>query len=85
MASIAIQGGRGETPYCALVWAMKGWSGVPKQGGCLRIRVLILVQRRRTKRISCKGQATSPPPHVGPHESVGDTQHTTEILNIEYI
>jgi len=28
---IAIQGGRGETIYCATEWAMKGGSGVPKQ------------------------------------------------------
>jgi len=37
------------------VWAMKGGSEVPKQGG-VRIIVLILIQRPRTKRISCKGQ-----------------------------
>jgi len=47
MACIAKQDGWGETLDCAIVWAMKGWSGGPKQGGCLRI---ILVQRRRTKR-----------------------------------
>jgi len=57
-ASIAIQDGRGGTLYCAIVWAMKGWSGVPKQGGCLRIIVLILVYRHRTKRIYCKGQSS---------------------------
>jgi len=28
---IAITGGRGETLYCAIVWAMTGWGGVPKQ------------------------------------------------------
>ena len=28
---IAITGGRRETSYCAIVRAMKGWSGVPKQ------------------------------------------------------
>jgi len=31
-------------------------NGVPKQGGCLRMIVLILVQRPRTKRIFRKGQ-----------------------------
>ena len=46
-------GWSGETLYCAFVWAMKGGSGVPKQGGCLRTIVLILVERPRTKRISC--------------------------------
>jgi len=56
IACIAIQDGRGETPYCAMVWAMKRGGGAPKQGGCLRIIVLILVQWPRTKRISCKGQ-----------------------------
>jgi len=54
MAYIAIQDGRGETLYCAIVWAMKGIRGVPKQGGCLRIIVLIRVQRPRTQRMYCK-------------------------------
>jgi len=31
LGSAAIKDGRGETLYCAIVWAMKGWSGVPKQ------------------------------------------------------
>jgi len=35
--------------------------GVPKQGGCLRILVLIRGQRPRTKRISCKPRCT---PHA---------------------
>jgi len=46
----------GETLYCAIVWGVKGGSGVPKQRGCLRIIVLIRVRRLRTNRISCKGQ-----------------------------
>jgi len=56
MACIATKDGRGERLYCAIVWAMKGASGVPKRRECLRIMVSILVQRPRTKRISCKGQ-----------------------------
>jgi len=55
MACIAINDGRGETLYCAIVWAMKGVGGVPKPGGCLRRIVLYLGQRSRTERISCKG------------------------------
>jgi len=35
MGYIAITGGRGETLHCAIVWAMTGWGGVPKQ----RVRV----------------------------------------------
>jgi len=35
---------------------MTGASGVPKRRECLRIIALVLVQRPRTKRISCKGQ-----------------------------
>ena len=31
-------------------------SRVPKQGGCLQIMVLVLVQRPRTKRIACRDQ-----------------------------
>ena len=38
---------------------MKGGGGESEQGGCLRIIVLILGQRPRTKRISCKGQAAA--------------------------
>jgi len=53
---IAKQDGREGTLYCAMVWMVKTGSGAPKQGGCLRVIVLILVQRPRTKRISCKGQ-----------------------------
>ena len=34
---------------------------MPKQRGCLRIIVLILVQMPRAKRISCKTQAGAPP------------------------
>jgi len=45
MASIAIKYGGGETLYCAIAWAMKGGSGVPKQGGCLQTIMLIIVQR----------------------------------------
>jgi len=56
MANIETNDGWGKTLKCTLVWAVKGWCGVLKQGGCLRIRVLILVQRPRTKRISSKGQ-----------------------------
>jgi len=33
IACIAIQGGRGWTLDCAIVLAMKGGNGVPKQGG----------------------------------------------------
>ena len=46
----------GETLSCAIVRAVKGGGGVPKQGGCLQIIVLVLGLRLRTKRISCKGQ-----------------------------
>jgi len=59
MAGIAIQDGRGDIQYCAIVWAMEGWGGVPKQRGCLQIIVLIPVQRPRTERISCKDHAPS--------------------------
>ena len=57
-ACIAIKDCRGETLYCAKVWAVKGGSGVPKQGGCLQMIVLILIRRPITKRISCKGQSS---------------------------
>jgi len=50
---------REKTLYCPIVWATKGGSGVPKQRGCLRIIVLIIVQGPQTKRISCKGQAST--------------------------
>jgi len=33
MACIAIQDGREETLYWAIVWAMQGGDRVPKQGG----------------------------------------------------
>jgi len=49
----------GETLDCAIVWTMKGGGRVPEQGGCLQIIVLILVQRPRTKQISCKGQCAA--------------------------
>jgi len=62
MANIETKGGWGETLYCAIVWAVKGWSGVRKRGSCLRIIVFILVHRPRTKRISCKGQSTDSTP-----------------------
>jgi len=52
---IAIMGGRGRL-YCAIVWAMTGWGGVPKQRvGAQRI-VLIRAQRPRNKTISFIGQ-----------------------------
>jgi len=59
MARMAIQDGREETLYCTIVWAMQEGGGVPKQGGCLQIIVLILGQRPRTKRISCTDQLAS--------------------------
>jgi len=31
MARFAKKGGRGGTLYWAIVWAMTGWGGVPKQ------------------------------------------------------
>jgi len=59
-----------------------GGDGAPKQGGCLRIMVLILGQRPRTKRISCKGQAPSdttmmvsiPPRDTSPHHRTAQAQ-----------
>jgi len=47
MLYIAIKGGSGETQYCALVWAMDGWSGVPKQRRCLQSIGLIRAQKLR--------------------------------------
>jgi len=44
MACTVIKDGRRETLYCAIVYAMKGGGGVPKQRKCLRIIVLILVK-----------------------------------------
>jgi len=44
MACIAIQDGRGETLYCAIVWAMKGGGGVTEQRGCLQMIVLVRVK-----------------------------------------
>ena len=42
---------------CAIVWGMqRGGGGAPKRRRGLRILIFILVQRPRTKRISCKGQ-----------------------------
>jgi len=35
MPCLAIKNGRGETLYCAIVQAIKGESGVPKQGAVL--------------------------------------------------
>jgi len=44
---IAIAGDRGETWYCAIVWAMMRWGGVPKQRvGAQRV-VLVRAQRAR--------------------------------------
>jgi len=56
MVCIAIQDGRGEEQYCAIVLAMQGGGGEPEQGGYLLIIVWILGQGPQTKRISCKGQ-----------------------------
>jgi len=56
MTCVTIKNGRGETLYCAMVWAIKGKGGVPKQGRCLRIIELIFVRLLRTKHISGKGQ-----------------------------
>ena len=59
---IAITGGRGETLYCAIVRAMTGWGGVPKQRvGAQRI-VLIRAQTPRNKTMSCIGQRPSDEP-----------------------
>jgi len=63
VADIAIQDGRGKPLYCAVVWAVKGGGGRPKQRECLRIIVLILVRRPRTKRIPGEGQAMALAPH----------------------
>jgi len=56
MVHIAIKWGWGGTPYCALVWAMHGESGVPKQRKRVQRIQLICAQKPRYKRISCKGQ-----------------------------
>jgi len=55
---------RGGTLHCAIVWAMKGRGGVPKQGGSLQISVLIRIHGPRAKRISFKSQVSPPPPYV---------------------
>jgi len=53
---IAITRCRGQTLYCAIVWAMTGWGGVPTQRvGAQRI-VLIRAQRPINKTLSCIGQ-----------------------------
>jgi len=59
-------GGRGETVYCAIVRAMTGWGGVPKQRvGAQRI-VLIRAQKPRNKTISCIGQISAEVTTCGP-------------------
>ena len=56
MVYIAITGGRGKKLYCAIVWAIAGCGGVPKERvGAQRI-VLIRAQEPRNKTISCIGQ-----------------------------
>ena len=57
MVYIANKGGSGGGAIdCALVWAMKGGSGVPAQRGRLQRIVLIRAQQPRTKGISGEGQ-----------------------------
>ena len=56
-ASIAIKAGREETVYCAIVWAMKGWGGVPKQGGVFANKSIDSWTKVSNKTISCEGQA----------------------------
>jgi len=52
-------GSGGKTFYCAIVWAMTEWGGVPKQRvGAQRI-VLIRAERPRNKTISCIGQTNT--------------------------
>jgi len=57
MVYIAIKWGRGETIYCAIVCAVKGGSGVPKQRWHWQIASLIRAHTPQSKTISCKGQA----------------------------
>jgi len=49
---IAILGGRMETMYCAIVWAIKGAGGVATQRGCLHRRLWLRTQKPRNQRIS---------------------------------
>jgi len=54
-------GGRWEALYCAIVWAMTGCGGLPKQRvGAQRI-VLIRAQKPRDKTMSCIGQVGAYP------------------------
>jgi len=57
-------GGRGETILCAIVGAMKGGSGVPKQRWCLQRIVLIRAHTPPNQTIFCKGQGE-------PHTYIG--------------
>jgi len=43
------------TLYFAIVWAMTGRGGVPKQRVCVQRTVLILARKPRHKTISCIG------------------------------
>jgi len=52
-----IRDSRGETLDYAIVWVNPGGGGCPNKE-CLRIIVLILIQRLRTEQISCKGQVS---------------------------
>jgi len=53
---IAIMGCRWETLYCAILWAMTGWDGVPKQRVGAQRMVLIRAQKPKNKTIPCIGQ-----------------------------
>jgi len=73
MPCIATKDCWGQILYCAIVSAIKGgggggrkrWGGDGVGGeqtsGCLRILVLILMQKSRTKRISCNSQLVAIP------------------------
>ena len=61
MVYIAIKGGRGDTLYCAILCAMKGGSGVPKQRWCWQRISLIPAHTPRSKTLSCKGQVAHRP------------------------
>jgi len=69
MVYIAITEGRGEILYCAIVWAMTGRGGVPKQRvGAQRI-VLIRAQRPIHKTIlyrPSQGSSYNPRVRVNP-------------------